>query len=364
MGSQLLILVVSLGLAVFSTWAAVAGLISLAPRIGLVDRPNERSLHVRVTPRGGGVGLVIPVALAVSALALIGSVGRLVGLIPGMREPSIVYLGAALFIAAVSLRDDLRSLGPGLRMVCHLMAAGAVAVFIAPFPTVVIPGWGGIGLGKTMGGALAVVWVVGLTNVYNFMDGIDGIAGVQGAVAGLAWATAGAWAGAPVVAMLAALLAGGCLGFLVHNWSPARIFMGDVGSAFLGFSFAVLPLLAMANFSSGQVNPTLVARLPLFSVLVVWPFVGDGLLTILRRAIKREPVWKAHRSHLYQRLVQTGWTHARVSKLYTAWCVGCAAVGLAWLLQAPGAAALAVAAPLLSLGALFTFVTLRERAGS
>jgi UDP-N-acetylmuramyl pentapeptide phosphotransferase/UDP-N-acetylglucosamine-1-phosphate transferase len=278
-----------------------------------------------------------------------------------MRKTGAAYLGVSLFIAAVSLRDDLRSLGAGLRMICHLTAACFVVFAIASFSTIAIPGWGDIGLGKILGAALAIVWIVGLTNVYNFMDGIDGIAGVQGAVAGLAWVTAGVWTGAPAAAVLAALLAGGCLGFLFHNWSPARIFMGDVGSAFLGLSFAALPLLTTAQFSSGQASSSLVARLPLFSVLVVWPFVGDGSLTFLRRAFKRERVWKAHRSHLYQRLVQTGWTHARVSSLYAAWCVACALVGLAWLVHAPGANVLTVAVPLLSLGALFVFVTRRER---
>jgi UDP-N-acetylmuramyl pentapeptide phosphotransferase/UDP-N-acetylglucosamine-1-phosphate transferase len=361
---QLSILLGALMVAAFCTWAVVAGLISLAPRIGLLDRPNERSSHQRVTARGGGIGFVLSVALSFGALVVMDALGIWMGHTPGTRMPGAAYLGAALFVAAVSLQDDLRSLGAGMRMICHLSAAGIAAFAITSFLAVAVPGWGEIGLGRAMGAGLTIVWIVGLTNVYNFMDGIDGIAGVQGAAAGLAWAWAGAWMGAPTAAVLAALLAGGCLGFLVHNWSPARIFMGDVGSAFLGFSFAALPLLALTNIGSGPANPILAARLPLFSVLVVWPFIGDGLLTFVRRALKREPVWKAHRSHLYQRLVQTGWTHARVSSLYGAWCVACALVGWAWLTHAPGAAVLAVGVPLLSLGALLAFVTRRERVPS
>ena len=165
MESQLFILAGALGLAVLATWSAVAGLISLAPKMGLVDRPNERSLHVQVTPRGGGIGFVLPVALALGTLAVIGSMGTWAGFAPGMRKPGAIYLGAALFIAAVSLRDDLRSLGAGLRMICHLTAASVVAFAITSFSTVAIPGWGDVGLGKILGAALAIVWIVGLTNV-------------------------------------------------------------------------------------------------------------------------------------------------------------------------------------------------------
>ena len=317
-----------------AAWAVVLCLVRLAPRLGLLDRPNERSSHTRVTPRGGGLGFVILVGIIQGALLV--WLGMRLSSGSGWNICSVIaaYLVPALFIAAVSLRDDFKSLGPGVRFVCQLGAAVVAAVGVGWFKQVSIPGVGEIELGW-FGAALTVVWIVGMTNVYNFMDGIDGIAGVQGAIAGLAWAMAGAWMGSPILAMLGLMLAGGCAGFLVHNWPPAEIFMGDVGSAFLGFSFAVVPLIALHFLPASRANPLEVAgAVPMFAVLVVWPFVGDGFYTFLQRLRRGEQVWMPHRSHLYQRLVQSGWSHARVSSLYAVWCVASAQVGLLCLKSA------------------------------
>jgi UDP-N-acetylmuramyl pentapeptide phosphotransferase/UDP-N-acetylglucosamine-1-phosphate transferase len=153
-----------------------------------------------------------------------------------------------------------------------------------------------------------------LLNAYNFMDGIDGIAGGQGAVAGVGWAITGWLAGIPAVLVLGMLLAGSCAGFLRHNWSPARIFMGDVGSTFLGFSFAALPLMA------GRIDRSLMA----VGILLLWPFLFDAVFTFLRRLLNREKVWKPHRSHLYQRLTGAGSSHSVISRLY----IGLAGCGM------------------------------------
>jgi UDP-N-acetylmuramyl pentapeptide phosphotransferase/UDP-N-acetylglucosamine-1-phosphate transferase len=265
-------------------------------------------------------------------------------------------LAAALFIAGISLRDDFKSLGSGLRFGCHFAAAILSVVLLGSFEVLMVPPALSLGLGKILGGILAVVWIVGLTNVYNFMDGIDGIAGIQGVVAGLGWALFGIWADAPTTAVLGALLAGGCGGFLGHNWSPAKIFMGDVGSAFLGFLFAVVPLVAVRE------APGMAQALPFFGGLVVWPFVGDGFLTFVRRALKGEKVWEAHRTHLYQRLVQTGWSHAQVSTLYGIWAVATTGVAWLWLKSGSASALAAWLLPLGTLGVMFAFVSGRERA--
>ena len=133
----------------------------------------------------------------------------------------------------------------------------------------------------------------------------------------------------PAGGVLGAALAGGALGFLVHNWAPARIFMGDVGAAFLGFSFAAIPVLG-ATLGEGAAA----ARWPVAGALLVWPFVFDTALTLVRRWRRGENVLEAHRSHLYQRLVQAGWTHARVSVLYGALALGGAALALGWVQDA------------------------------
>ena len=335
------------------TWVLVGVLIRLAPRIGLLDQPNERSLHTRVTPRGGGIGLV---------LALLGLAGWWLAsgrIDAGLQDVLMLYLGTALFIAAVSLRDDFKSVGAGWRFLCHIGAAFMAVHFIASMQEVALPGLGVCRLGRT-GPVFTVVWIVGLTNVYNFMDGIDGIAGVQGLVAGLAWVMAGLWYGLPAVTLLGLALAGGCAGFLLHNWTPARVFMGDVGSAFLGFCFAVLPLVALREMAwAGHSDG--IAKVPGFALLAVWPFVGDGFFTFLQRARRMEPVWKAHRSHLYQKLVRTGSTHAQVSVLYACWCVVCAATGWLWLVGARGTSLATVVLPLASLAGVFLLVKRRGK---
>ncbi|RFC50366.1 MAG: UDP-GlcNAc:undecaprenyl-phosphate GlcNAc-1-phosphate transferase [Verrucomicrobia bacterium] len=345
-------------IAAFVSWALVGVVIRLAPLIGLLDRPNERSLHTRATPRGGGLGFVLVVALGCGVLWVVPGF-MVVGAPGGWHRLLASYLVAALFIAAVSLRDDFQSLSPGLRLLCQLAVAAGAAGGIGYFQQLTLPGGGALDLGW-IGAALTVIWLVGLTNVYNFMDGIDGIAGVQGLTAGLAWTVAGLWLDSPATAWMGLLLAGGCLGFLFHNWSPAKIFMGDVGSAFLGYSFGVLPLLFLRELPPVGQGPGAEA-VPLFALLVVWPFVGDGFYTFLQRASRGEPVCKPHRSHLYQRLVRTGWSHARVSSLYATWGVLCGVTALGWLTGAAGSAVMAVVLPLATLAGIFLLVRHREQ---
>lgn len=343
-----------------ATWLLVALLVRFAPQIGLLDKPNERSLHQNVTPRGGGLGFVMVVAAMAGWLLIADGIGPGFRVHEMLRMPLTVYLCASVFIAMVSLRDDFQSLSSGLRLLCQIGAAVAAVISMGGFQMFTMPTGGVIELGLA-GQVVTVVWIIGLTNVYNFMDGVNGIAGVQGVIAALAWTLAGMWIDAPVVTMIGAVMAGGCAGFLVHNWTPAKIFMGDVGSAFLGYSFAVLPLLALKE-TTGEGSRVLHGVAPVFSTLVVWPFVGDGFLTFVRRARQGETVWKPHRSHLYQRLVQSGWSHAQVSSLYACWCLCSAPVAAGWGMSGGSWWALAGvgAFALVSLGVMFAFVTQRE----
>jgi UDP-N-acetylmuramyl pentapeptide phosphotransferase/UDP-N-acetylglucosamine-1-phosphate transferase len=343
------------------TWMTVAILIRFASKIGLIDRPNERSLHSSPTPRGGGVGFVFAIVVFLVAVAIFGS-RRFESTESGSLLPIGTYLGTALLIAAISLCDDFKSLGAGLRLLVHFAAAATALAGIGYFRYFSIPGLRTADFGW-IGPALTFIWIVGLTNVYNFMDGIDGIAGMQGLIAGIAWAIAGTWQGSPVVAMLGLMLAGGCLGFIVHNWAPAKIFMGDVGSAFLGYSFSILPLLSL-NEAERAGRTSFSAGIPIFALLVVWPFVGDGLFTFARRARRRDAVWRPHKTHLYQRLVRAGWTHARVTSLYAAWCVMSLLAGLLWLSGYPIGGPIAVFFPPLSLLIVYGTVKILERRAS
>lgn len=264
---------------------------------GLLDIPNDRSSHTRPTPRGGGLAIVAVMMLA--ALLTCGLYPQSAGIIAAVALP-------AAAIAAVSWLDDLKPVQNRTRFGVHLGAAIAATALLGPLPAVQLGSLGSLDFGAAAW-PLTILWIVGLTNAFNFMDGIDGIAGITAAAAGCGLAAAAAAVGAPPTGALAAALAGAALGFLAHNWQPAKIFMGDVGSAFCGFMLAVIPLAAPAGLREKLV-PVVVAAL--------WPFLLDTTFTLLRRAIRRENIFQAHRTHLYQRLTVAGWSHRSVARLY------------------------------------------------
>jgi UDP-N-acetylmuramyl pentapeptide phosphotransferase/UDP-N-acetylglucosamine-1-phosphate transferase len=300
----------------------------------ILDHPGHRSSHTLPTPRGGGLAIVV---------LTLGGLASLQAIRPFTSWSTLAAFAIPAFaIALVSWIDDLYGTRPSLRFAIHLGAAIAAVAWLGRWSRVWLPFAGDVQLGG-VGIALAILWIAGMTNAYNFMDGIDGIAGLQALIAGAAWAIIGFRHAIPLTAWTGALIAGASAGFLFHNWSPARIFMGDVGSAFLGFSFAVITVLANERD----------ARLAFCGVLLVWPFVFDATFTIVRRALRRERLHEAHRSHLYQRLNQAGWSHARVSLLY-----GALALLGTGALSAPRATLLIVASAAV---ALVMFVRARER---
>ncbi len=288
-----------------ASYLLVPGIRRWALRSNLLDIPNPRSSHTRPVPRGGGLAIVV--------ISLIGLITIWI-LRPAWPWSTLfVYVSGAALIAVVSLLDDLGSLPNWVRFAVHGLSAALVILGIGYWSRVDLPLLGTLNLGW-LGLAITFLWIIGLTNAYNFMDGIDGIAGGQAVVAGLGWIVLGWLGNQHLVAALGLLLAASSLGFLGHNWSPARIFMGDVGSAFLGYTFAVLPVVM------AQYDP----RFALAGVLLVWPFVFDTVFTFLHRLYNRENVFTAHRSHLYQRLVATGFSHKIVASLY----IGLAIIGL------------------------------------
>jgi UDP-N-acetylmuramyl pentapeptide phosphotransferase/UDP-N-acetylglucosamine-1-phosphate transferase len=213
-------------------------------------------------------------------------------------------LGVGL-VACVSWLDDLYALPTRVRLAAHSLAAILAIITLGQWDEIVFPLLGPVHLGW-LGLPVTFLWIVGLTNAYNFMDGIDGIAGGQAVVAGFGWAIIGSIMDLPFLCILGTLLAATSLGFLFHNWPPARIFMGDVGSAFLGYSFACLAIIGARK------DP----RLAIAGVFLVWPFVFDTIFTFFRRLKNRENVFSAHRSHLYQRLVISGYSHRTITLLY------------------------------------------------
>lgn len=272
---------------------------------GIVDKPNSRSSHVRPTVRGGGLAIAVSVSLAAMALRTYGIIGN---------SLLWVLLLAGGGIAAVGFIDDRKSLSVRPRMVAHVLAAVFAMFALGGMPRVV---WGehllDLGVAGEFLGVLAIVWML---NLFNFMDGIDGIAGSEALFVTLAGAFLGSLNGAPSPAGAIALVLGGAsLGFLIWNWPPAKIFMGDVGSGYLGFVIGVIIL------QSAHERP---------EMLYVWvilngAFIVDATTTLLCRLMRGERIQNAHRSHAYQLMARRFESHLMVT---------CAlwVINLAWLL--------------------------------
>jgi UDP-N-acetylmuramyl pentapeptide phosphotransferase/UDP-N-acetylglucosamine-1-phosphate transferase len=276
----------------------------------ILDLPNERSSHRVATPRGGGIAVIGSVLLAWIVAARTDLV------------PSGVFgigLGAML-LAVVSWLDDLRSLSPVMRLLVQT-AAVAIGVLVLPGPH-----------DPFRLAAIGLVWIWWI-NLFNFMDGIDGLAGSEAAAIGggfLLFAGVGA-ASDPALRTLAAAVTGAAIGFLVWNWSPARIFLGDVGSVPLGY---VLGFLLFDLAVRGRWTIALI--LPLY-------FLADATITLFRRLLRGERVWLAHREHFYQQAVRRGLSHAAVVKRVIA--ADLMLIGCGWVAENGwGAVALAASA--------------------
>jgi UDP-N-acetylmuramyl pentapeptide phosphotransferase/UDP-N-acetylglucosamine-1-phosphate transferase len=290
--------------------AAVCVLERRGGAIGLLDVPNDRSLHVDPRPRGGGIGILVGVGAALLALGWSGvHIDSAVGLV----------LAASLAIALTGLWDDIRRLPVLPRLVTQIAMALILVWSLGPFTTLPLPRPFNVPLGL-MSTPLTVAWVVGVTNCVNFMDGADGLAGGQAtlSLALLGWA---AWPSS--VAPVALVAAAATAGFLVRNWAPARIFLGDVGSAWLGFVLAALPLAAPARSRESLVL-TIAVSLTLFLV--------DPALTLLRLTWSGHRIGVAHREHAYQRLIRRRGVHAPVVRLLlTGAAALCVMAGLAFV---------------------------------
>lgn len=261
-----------------------------APSLGLLDRPTPRSSHRTVTPRGGGLPILFAVALCLWITR---------PLWEGQAEAPVLCMGAAL-LGLVGILDDRFGVSPLMRLLCQLVAAGIVAFATGGLTRLPLPAPMDVQVGG-WGVPLAILWIVAVVNFYNFLDGIDGLAGLQGMITGLGLALAG-WD--PFATVVGAALAGGCGGFLFFNWSPARVFLGDVGSGFLGYTFAALPVVTQESTRGVAV---------FFVGMSLWLFLADATWTLLRRLARGERWDQPHREHLYQRLVARGWDHARVT---------------------------------------------------
>lgn len=279
-----------------ATWVATGAVLRLLLRLEIYDRPNERSGHSLPKPRGGGLA-VVPLVLLSWALAAIwlepGSdshwAGRWIALWGA--------LAGSLLVAVVSWRDDLGHLPAGLRL---LAQAVAVAIGLASFgdATAVFQGWLPAWLAYPVA-ALGWLWFV---NLFNFMDGIDGITGVESLAIGLGIVLVALLASyTPALLVLPALLAAAMAGFLPWNWSPSKLFLGDVGSVTLGFllGWLLLRLAAEGAWAAALILPAY--------------YLADASLTLAWRVLRGTRFWEAHREHFYQRADKAGLGHGSIA---------------------------------------------------
>jgi Fuc2NAc and GlcNAc transferase len=299
---------------------AVMGVERHAVWLRLIDRPNERSSHVVPRPRGGGLGII---AGTCAGLGMVWLLGAVIG-----GGVWIVILGAGI-VAVVGLWDDVASLSPLPRLVAQSGAAvlviwGCGAIDRLPLPSPLDIEVSGVGV------VLSVLWIVAVTNFFNFMDGADGLAAGQAAITlgAVGFVLSPSGAGIAAVVSLAATL-----GFLVRNWAPARIFLGDVGSGWLGFLIAALPFAS--DDGSGALVLLVATSLALFLV--------DPTLTLILRWRRGAHVTVAHREHLYQRLVMPERSHGRPVAMILALAGGLALVAVV-IFREPGLGWLGIAA--------------------
>lgn len=287
-----------------------AGIRLVLVRRGLLDFPNSRSSHLIPVPRGGGVGIVV---VFLSSVVWIHSRH----LIPVRLAWALI--GGGLAIAIAGFLDDHFKLSPWPRLAVHTLAAGWALWCLGgtqplqPDSSDLIWTW--------MARAVDVAALVWLTNLFNFMDGIDGLAGTEAVLVSVFGAVLMIQEGLPGYSQLSWTLAAASLGFLVWNWPPAKIFMGDAGSGFLGFTLGTLAL-----FSSRSKPQLLWPWLILLAAFLV-----DATVTLLRRMISRARWYDAHRSHAYQHAAQTCTSHAKVT-------LAVAAINVGWLLPLAWAA--------------------------
>ena len=284
-------------------WWITKRLCSPKSFLSILAHPNERTLHAMPTPQTGGlavIGSVVIGLILVASLLAITQPSKAV-LPKGVASGSLWIILSMLLVFVVSFIDDCIGLPASLRLSVQVAAAciviAGVGLTVSAIP---IPGGPTIhlGLAAVPVSALLLVW---MANLYNFMDGMDGFAGGMtfwgfGFLAYLGWE-----AQFPVMLIISTFVAMGALGFLMHNFPPARIFMGDAGSITVGFLAGTLMILGVRDRLFEIWVP----------IMIFSPFIVDATMTLVKRVLRGKRIWEAHREHYYQRVVLSGWSHRR-----------------------------------------------------
>ncbi|MGA9853582.1 MAG: glycosyltransferase family 4 protein [Gammaproteobacteria bacterium] len=265
------------------------GLSRYSGRWAIFDNPNQRSLHGTPVPRLGGIAILVGILTAGTMMFRWNETGSWSLVMP--------ILLASMLVILISLADDIFQIPIPVRLVCHLIAGALVVAGGLALHVFYLVSWA-LSIPAMVGAGLSILFVTWMINLYNFMDGLDGLAAGMGIIGFCTFALLGHLAGVPEFTRISLGVAAACGGFLLLNFPPAKLFMGDMGSASLGFLAAVFTLWA----DHSGIFPFWIG------VVVFSPFIVDASWTLIRRVVKGSKPWEAHREHFYQRLVLgVGW---------------------------------------------------------
>ncbi len=295
---------IAFGIVVLLT-PAVGGMARL---LGAVDRPDSRRLNRRPIPRLGGLAIFL--GIIVPALAFLDL----------STETRGVLLGAAV-ATVVGAIDDFRGLSPPTKLAGQVVAAAIPAAFGVWIDHITFPFLGVLDVPAWIGVPVSILFIVAVMNMVNFLDGLDGLAAGVCGIAGVTYAVLALSLGKPDPAILSAIVAGACLGFLRHNFFPARIFMGDSGAMCLGFILAAVSIQGLLKTAS-----TVVLLLPLLVLAV--PII-DTSFVVAKRLKYRQPIYGADKSHLHHRFLNIGFSQRRAAVTMWLWCLSLAGAALA-----------------------------------
>lgn len=305
-------------------------------KLGLIDIPNRRSSHAIPTPRGGGIGIVLSVFIFTIIFFLLGII----------KNTGYIFLTiGAIFIALVGFFSDRFNTSSLYRIIIQIFIAGISVWLLGDFTYLNI-GNHILNL-EFLGLIFNVILLVAITNFYNFMDGIDGLAASQGVITGIGLVAFGIILKENSLVAIGSVLSGATCGFLLLNISPAKIFMGDTGSYFLGFYLAYLTLIHK--------------QLLIPIILILGVFLFDTVVTLTRRIMKKERWYRAHRSHFYQRAISLGYTHMQTTLIISLISFLFLIMACIYLLASVSIQLIILCAALLILVTLSFWITIKEK---
>ncbi|MCX8157020.1 MAG: undecaprenyl/decaprenyl-phosphate alpha-N-acetylglucosaminyl 1-phosphate transferase [Verrucomicrobiae bacterium] len=294
----------------------------LASRAGILDHPGTRKIHHRPIPLLGGLAVALAMWLPIAALWMYDN--RVANLLRAQEAAVLQILLSGVAMLLLGIYDDLRGLNARKKLMAQLPVAVALVVSGVGFQSITIPSLGSVSLGWA-GPLLTLLWLIGITNAINLVDGIDGLACGVSFFAAATIAAISIYNDNTVGAVIMTALAGACLGFLPYNFNPARIFLGDTGSLFLGMTLAVSALVTSQK-------GTLAASL-LIPVLVLGFPIIDTLLAMVRRAVRGKSMFSGDAGHIHHRLLARGLNHRQASIIIYGFCLLCGLVALVTVME-------------------------------